>query len=852
MKQRIISAGLAAALVLAAAFPTFGASSEEKLPEYNGNQAQTAQYADTAEQLASMSIAAEDDKAVLYFDPDTANIALKNKADSSLWFSAPLSKEGYASAAAAQKGLMSSAVILSYTDSSLQQYTLSSFADCAAYGQIKHEKTDSGVNFTMTLGKLAASEVVPEVLTGESAERLEEELSESDYKYVIRSYREVTLKGDSTDNALLTDYPALKEGIKVYALRTNTGESVKKKLAGYFAEAGYTREDLEADELTVYGKLKNEAEQTAAFTLQLNYSLENGQLKVSVPIGDIIYDEKEFKLVDIELLRYFGADGFNDSGFFLIPDGSGAVSEYKAGQLGSGSPLTVELYGDDASYQYDSSNEFKQNGLIPVYGQQSGGKGYIAIVESGDAQAAVSSVIDESETSLRFTRFICRVRLSAKYTHSEQASHNEYIKSTYNGYEGDYTVRYIPLADSSYSGMASTYREYLTDNGVLQKRASDKSGIHIELLGAVESKKNGIVSDTATYALTTFDDASDIINELKALGELSVSLKGWANGGIDHTVFSKIKVMSELGGKKGLKNLIADANKAGASVYPQVDISYAYTNKYFDGFTPSSNAAHQLDNSYARIYPYNLGSSLGNYEKLYHAVKSSSMIKYNTKLLKAYNFGATGISYDSIGSVINSDSSKKSGSRTDALNDYIKIMEASGKKLSLELSGGNQYIWKYAAAVRQLPAESSKYRNADISVPFVQMLLHGFVPYSSNALNLSGDTEYYFLKAMENGEQLSYTLAYRNLDKLALSQHSEYNSVDYAYLSDIISENAARAEKILGGTYDKVMTEHKYLTEDVVSVTYENGITVIVNYSEADYSYNGTTVPARDAVQIKQ
>ena len=848
MKQKIISIIFIVTVVILTALPASGTKGQE-LPEYNGNPAQITQFTDKVQYLSTLSVAAENDEARLLYDPDTANIAFETKSDNSVLFSAPVTKAEYSTLVPVQQQLLLSPVILSYTDDNLKEHTLSSFADCAIYGQLKHKKTNNGVTFTMTLGKLVSSEIVAEVLTVKTSEKLKKSLSEKDYEYLIQSYRKVKLKGDHTDNAMLSDYPILKEEEFFYALRTNTSEIVKKKLASIFSSGNYTREQLEADEIAVYGKLKNSEEQTANFTLDLEYTLDDGELVVNIPVDKVIYDKEKYKLIELEILRYFGADGLQDNGFFLLPDGSGTVAEYSAGVKTNGSPITIDFYGKDAVYRYDPTNEFVKSGLVPVYGHNSGNKSYIAIVENGDAQATVNAVIDESETGLRYTNFICKTRLTEKYVHSEMASYDEFIRNSVSCYEDDYTIRYIPVTDDSYSGMAMQYREYLEKKGFLKNIASKNNGLHLELLGAVESKYNGAFTDSKIFALTTFEDSAKIISEFENLGELSVKLKGFANGGLDHTVFSDVKVMSKVGGKKALQELISDTK---ANIYLAVDISYIYKDKKFDGFSASNNASHRLDNSYAHIYPYNLGSSLGDYNRSFYAVNSSSMLEYNNNLIENLNFGVKGISYENIGRILNSDSSKKSGSRTEAMQDYISILETASKKYIIELDGGNLYTYKYANAIRDLANSDSGYRNTSYSVPFVQMLLHGHIPYSSSALNLAENYEYAFLKAIENGEQLSYTLAYRNFDKLTKSVHTEYNSVDFAYWKDIIKQDCKKADNLLKGTYDKKIIEHKYLTDNIVSIEYENGIKILVNYSYSDYSVDGVIVKARDALRFEK
>lgn len=149
-------------------------------PSYDGTPAVITAYSSPEEYLAVMEIAAEDDKVVLYYDRATANIALKNKADGQIWFSAPYNAGSSDSLSPAQKERVSSPVILTYLDEQRKAGELNSFKDCAAYGQLAAEPLDNGVRFTMTIGKLAQSELVPVVITEDSLAFLEENLPEED------------------------------------------------------------------------------------------------------------------------------------------------------------------------------------------------------------------------------------------------------------------------------------------------------------------------------------------------------------------------------------------------------------------------------------------------------------------------------------------------------------------------------------------------------------------------------------------------------------------------------------------------------------------------------------------------
>ena len=843
---------LLAVFLLALAASFFGnAADEPSVPVYDSAPAVIKEYASQSEYLADMDIASEDSKAILYYDKSTANVALLNKEDNSLWLSSPLSIAA-SDVSSDQKELTLSPVIISYLDTTLKSFELSSFKDCAAYGQIKSKNITNGVSFTLTIGKLTQSEVLPEVMPQARLDSLEEALEKADFSYIKQSYRKVSLKGNNEDQTLLKDYPGLKDG-DIYVIRANTAAQIKKKLAEHFAKAGYTREQLLEDEETVYGEAKSKEEESANFTLTLEYILQDGDFTVNVPVESIYYNKDKFKLVNLTVLKYFGAASGDEDGFFLLPDGCGAVSEYKASQTGSGSPFEVNLYGPDAAFQYDASLNSTQPARIPMFGQQKNKSGYIAIMEEGDAQASVRSIVDESENNLRYSHFVCHVRLSAEYIHSEFASHDTYIRANPNPYKGNYRVRYKFLTDASYSGMANAYRDYLVKNKTLtQMSKQDVPALSIELLGAVEAPYNGIFTDSKLYPLTTYAQSAEIAEDLKSAGieNLNLKLSGWANGGMDYTVFSKVKLLSVLGGKKGFDTLVKTANDKNIALYPDVDISFIRRDKAFDGFKLSANAAHQLDNTFSRVYPYNPGSGLGQYTAPHFAVKSNSMLKYANGLLKSYKYPSGGLSIASLGSVLNSDSSKKSGSRTDSLNDYIKIIGQASQKYSLMVDGGNFYTWKNAAVINSLPSTSSGYRNTSFSVPFLQMVLHGYIPYFGDSVNLSPDPLFSVLKAIENGEGLCFTLAKQNTMYLSLSDYQEYNSVSYDFWKSKMLENYSLLNDIQKDTFDQEIISHEYLTPETVKVAYKNGKCVIVNYSANDYVSDEITVKSKTAAKL--
>ena len=92
---------------------------------------------------------------------------------------------------------------------------------------------------------------------------------------------------------------------------------------------------------------------------------------------------------------------------------------------------------------------------------------------------------------------------------------------------------------------------------------------------------------------------------------------------------------------------------------------------------------------------------------------------------------------------------------------------------SVMTDGANAYAWKYVDYILNMPLTSSRYLESAASVPFMGMVLHGFVQYAGAPLNMEGNTNYALLKAIENGASIYFTLSYRNTD--ILKEDTIYN-----------------------------------------------------------------------------
>ena len=98
------------------------------------------------------------------------------------------------------------------------------------------------------------------------------------------------------------------------------------------------------------------------------------------------------------------------------------------------------------------------------------------------------------------------------------------------------------------------------------------------------------------------------------------------------------------------------------------------------------------------------------------------------------------------------------------------------------------------------------------------------------------------MKCIESGVYPSFTVA-ENVDVSLIDSDKNYlYSCNYSgnkdYIQSVISQNADFYSRINGAH----IAEHSIIKNGVTSTVFSNGVTVIVNHTENDYSNNGKTV----------
>ncbi len=700
-----------------------------------------------------------------------------------------------------------------------------------------------------------------------------------------------TITNQDSLNSYLEDYPGLAqytaenpfaEG-QIYPIVYLLGDLSISGKASIQNEVLYLNPELTMDEvLACEERLGVEVlvEVTPVFRLALEYVLTDTGVEVTLPASSVSFDETTYTLQNIQFLKYMGSASKKQDGYIFYPDGSGALINFSDF---TNTELSAPVYGYDSAYRnFEQAAAHSETIRMPVYGlvgtDESGTRfGYLAIMTEGEALVRLQAQIFAAYDYVGVWQSVV-LRPSDIYTMT--GADKEITVYSKQRYMGNYTTRYVMLSDpavvdlvnatnldgfritdyyeTSYVGMAAAYREYLVEQGVLSKLNADEIGtdlpLYIEVFGKTETtEKIFSIPVEVDVALTTFKDIETMYEELAGSGISNIKFKltGFANDGVIGTYPVKVKWEKVVGGKSGFEDLLTYVeNNAdrGIEVFPDFDFMYLTYTPAFDGVSTRKIVGRALDNRYAILYTYD---SVYQMEIPYSYAVSVDMIpSLFAKFTKKYNkFGADSISVSSMAGGLSSDFDQdKYYDRQEALYAMQGILQTVSDTYSNVLSdGGNIYALKYIDHLLEAPIDSSHYRGASRTIPFFGMVVHGYLSYTGDVFNQSGEPDYMLLRSIESGASLYFLLSYQNLDVMKENYLSQYYSVNYHTWKEDLLETYKELNAAIGDLQLCEITGHEFLIGERVITEAESIANIAALEAEFLQQTEAAMIAARSA-----
>lgn len=573
-----------------------------------------------------------------------------------------------------------------------------------------------------------------------------------------------------------------------------------------------------------------------------------------------IVENSVFKLLTVSLLPYFGSVKGEQDGYIFIPDGSGALAYFKDGKS-SYSTYKAPVYGRDECLDILTDSNKVQTVRLPVFGLKRDNTGFLAIITKGEANSFVAASItgQDSSYSRVFTEFT--IRSQDSYTMGEgKGSGSVQTVKVYEEKElkvssdnetvynlTDFVVDYQILAtdENDYNGMARKYRQYLANKHKLEITKSEPS-VHIELPGAIRVAKKLFGFDI--YSTKSLNDSSDVENIIcnlkeKDVDNIDIKYTSWTKQQIKNQIADKGKVLSTLGSKNDFEKII-NKNKGTTDFYFETD--FYETENIQLKYKLSNVFSYSASGKKALKYSYELENYLRSpYVPAKNLISPLKSVSLAERFVKSFKIDGAKTSIGKMSAFLSSDFRKQGYTRNESKNDIINALEVLSAKNKMMISGGNAYSLPFASIIIDAPESSSAFDFADISVPFYQLVLSGFVDYSYQPLNSNTDPSELFLKSIETGASLHFYFISQNSEYLPdTSEYSKFTSIKPDDWYNSIGDYYSRMCEIGKATEGSELVSHKVLTDSVTESTFGNGTRIIVNYSNNNYNHNDTVIEA--------
>lgn len=780
-------------------------------------------------------------------DPATTQFVITQKKTGHVWYSNPPEAQSDKIALPNEKNNMRSPMLIKYSTESGIDETYDILTNSIARKFYTVSKKGSEIHVDYTIGQMDREYLFPLVLYQSELTKWEEGLSKTEVRSLERSYHKYTLSGlkGSQKDEMLAKYPGIEDE-PVYLVFEDMQKHVKEQLETTFIKQGYTYDDyLENKEVYKESNIK----EVPAFNLSVVYKIDDNGFTVEIPFDEISYRLK-YPITQVSVLPYFGAGGLEDTGFILVPEGGGSIINFNNGKTKQNG-YYADCYGWD--FAVDRKAVITETrAAYPVFGIANGDSGFISIAKSGAEYAGITAEIAGKLGSYNYARFDYKMLHREQFEVSARTTSAQFIYE--NSLPKGEVIKqsFVFIDKPSYVDMAKVYRDYLFAGA--KKTQNKEVPLAVELIGAVEKKQQVLgMPKTRPYALTTYKEASEIVNQIDNMGikDVNYKLSGFINEGIRSTMLNKLRFIKCLGGKGDFKKFVKSTKDTTSKLYLDGAVQTQYRTGFFKGFYGYRDSARFVSDELCKLYEYSdLWYGKDEDRDSYYLLKQALRDKGSDVLIKGVSkLGLTGISYKDNGKNLSSDFNDRHITTRAAARQaqQDKMQAANDKELGVMINAGNDYAVAYADFVTNMDLHGNDYAIFDKTVPFYQIVLHGYKNYSGSPVNLGYEKDQIILESAETAAGLYYSFMKAPATKLQDTNYTEYYSSCFDSWKDEFEESYKHYNEELAVVANSLIVDHEYVSDQVSKTTFDNGYEVYVNFGYSSYwTKSGKHVPERD------
>jgi hypothetical protein len=524
-------------------------------------------------------------------------------------------------------------------------------------------------------------------------------------------------------------------------------------------------------------------------------------------------------------------------GYTFIPDGSGALLRFNDNNVEL-NEYVGQIYGVDIADEYSYMNEsemylpFKSLSM-PVFGMAHGDDqaAFVAYAEEGDSYMQLVSMPEENLTYYNFTYPRFEYNTTYYQVYNQQGWGYSTLFEERRHFDVDITYTFLANEEANYVGMAHAYRDHLIEEGILTELSEAQDHIPVRIDFVMADDERAIAGYTSRVTTTT-DDVRTILDDLLSRGVANINsgLLGWADGGITRANPSVTRFNGSVGSSSDVEALASYAQTIGIDISLQSN----YFNVAQESINPNDNALKHASNWYSELntqdYPV----------ALYYYIRPTKSVLWMSDHVDDFTkLGLESITIDGVGSNLATDY-QEDLNRMDV--EAMLVEGLCALDIDLNIIQPNSYLYECVDRYLQAPVYNTQFLIQTDTVPFVQLVLQGTMELYGPYSNFSFYTDSDVLRMIDYNIYPSFVLTQQPSYLLADTNSRYFYSTEYTLYDELIPSIYSRVDEILRHVQTAKWESREVLEAGVILNTYDNGVEVLINYTEDVYEYNGVQI----------
>lgn len=525
-----------------------------------------------------------------------------------------------------------------------------------------------------------------------------------------------------------------------------------------------------------------------------------------------------------------------DDGYMIIPDGQGAMIELRDNEGRYTSPFDRPVYGTNIGVEtsvYSDWNMDAEQVLLPAFGMvhESDGIAFLGFIENGDASARIMAY--PNGVRMQFD-WVCAKYLY-RLIYSQPTGPNSSTISMRTEHSRNIDIQqqffFEDGATANYAGLACALRKYMTENGYFSEADTASFDIAVDFLG--EETENYVLGKQSV-PMTSFTQAEEILKDLAEQGVsgISVTCRGWQQGGLNGALPTDDYAPSgALGGDGGLQSFLQTAEQLGDRAALEADFLHLNTEThpllFYSSFKMITSQTWSRP-TFGKVY-----------STLYCLTPKKTLEVGTAVLRKLAEHGVPGVSLTGISTLMSdyyeSDHYQDS---TEMMAQYEKLITQAAEQMEVSLPAANCYLWRHAAALKNMPVSGSDYSYVKRDIPFLAITISGRMPYYTEYANFQANSHKYFLHLVEQGTRPSFLLTAEDPIRLQNTNSNDIYSSRYELYRDLIVRWYGELKELHDRIGNAEITDHSF-EGDLIRVVWSNGIRVYLNFGETAGTMDG-------------